>query len=71
MGVSKHRKGQKKKAAARRNEMVAKRKMVGGLVEELKQELAKIDDTVEKAQWNSVPQASLLTLTPTPNEFDL
>lgn len=71
MGVSKNRKGQKKKAAARRQEILASRKRIGGLVEELKGELAKMAPTVEEAQWNSVPQASLLTLTPTPNEFDL
>ena len=64
MGKSRHRPGQKKKAAARTQQMIAKRKQVTKLVAELEEEFAKLHAHTEPAT-ESFYQPPLLSLTPT------
>jgi hypothetical protein len=67
MPVSKNRKGHKNKAATRRNQMVAKRKQVDKLVEELKLEMSKVDHKEGQPTFSG---GSPLTITPSqPIEF--
>lgn len=62
MGKSKHRPGQKKKAAARKQQMVAKRNQVTKLVSELEAEFAKLQ-APQVSVAESFYQPPLLTLT--------
>jgi hypothetical protein len=64
MGKSRHRPQQKKKAAARTQQMVAKRNLVTKLVSELEEEFAKLQAPTESVA-ESFYQPPLLTLTPT------
>ena len=64
MGKSRHRPQQKKKAAARTQQMVAKRNQVTKLVSELEAEFAKLQPPTELAA-EPFYQPPLLTLTPT------
>jgi len=64
MGKSRHRPQQKKKAAARTQQMIAKRKQVAKLVAELEEEFTKLNAHTEPA-IESFYQPPLLSLTPT------
>lgn len=64
MGKSRHRPGQKKKAAARTQQMVAKRRHVEKLVAELEEEFAKLQ-APQSSATESFYQPPLLSLTPT------
>jgi hypothetical protein len=64
MGKSRHRPQQKKKAAARTQQMVAKRNQVTKLVSELEAEFAKLQAPQASAA-EPFYQPPLLTLTPT------
>jgi hypothetical protein len=64
MGKSRHRPQQKKKAAARTQQMIAKRKQVAKLVAELEDEFAKLQ-APQSSLAESFYQPPLLSLTPT------
>jgi hypothetical protein len=64
MGKSRHRPQQKKKAAARTQQMIAKRKQVAKLVAELEEEFTKLQ-APQGSAIESFYQPPLLSLTPT------
>ena len=69
MGTSKHRKGHKQKAQARKQKMVAKRKQVDVLVQELKSEMARLHSNEPMTVMTNGREG--ITLTETPNNYTI
>lgn len=71
MGTTKHRKNHKSKVQARKQQMLAKRKHVDSLVEELKTEMAKLSNPNNEPVAVLTNETGRTILTPTPIEFDI
>jgi uncharacterized protein YqfA (UPF0365 family) len=69
MGTSKHRKGHKQKAQARKQKMVAKRKQVDVLVQELQSEMVKLHSNEPMTVMTNGREG--ITLTETPNDYTI
>ena len=69
MGTSKHRKGHKQKAQARKQKLVAKRKQVDVLVQELQSEMARLHSNEPMTVMTNGREG--ITLTETPNNYTI
>lgn len=69
MGTTKHRKNHKQKIQARKKTMLAKRKEVDKLMEQLKTEMGNLNPDIPRTIYSE--SKSGITLTETPNTFEL